>query len=97
MVLGDPTFLYAHIFHFCPPFRLTYDYTVLPIFGSIPLERMLFLIPPLGPTSNQPMITTQMSKDWMPSYGDKSKQAQVSPSKGQVTKEVVEKFHIVWW
>ena len=30
-------------------------------------------------------------------YEDKSKQAQGSPGKGQVDKEIIEKFHIVWW
>lgn len=30
-------------------------------------------------------------------YEDKSKQAQESPGKGQVNKEVIEKFRIVWW
>jgi hypothetical protein len=30
-------------------------------------------------------------------YEDKSKQAQESPGKGQVDKEVIEKFRIVWW
>jgi len=48
-------------------------------------------------TSNRPTITTQMSKDWMRPYEDKSKQAQESPGKGQVDKEVIEKFRIVWW
>ena len=48
-------------------------------------------------TSNRPMITTHMSKDWMRPYEDKSKQPQESPGKGQVDKEVIEKFRIVWW
>lgn len=30
-------------------------------------------------------------------YEDKSKQPQESPGKGQVDKEVIEKFRIVWW
>ena len=47
MVLGDTTCMYAHTFNFCPPFRLTYDYSVSPVIGSIPLKRVLSLIPPL--------------------------------------------------
>lgn len=57
--------------------------------GGLPVTRVT--------TSNRPMITTQMSKDWMRPYEDKSKQAQESPGKGQVDKEVIEKFHVVWW
>jgi hypothetical protein len=38
-----------------------------------------------------------MSKDWMRPYEDKSKQAQESPGKRQVDKEIIEKFRIVWW
>jgi len=57
--------------------------------GGLPVTRVT--------TSNRPMITTQMSKDWMRPYEDKSKQAQESPGKGQVDKEVIEKFRIVWW
>ena len=30
-------------------------------------------------------------------YEDKSQQAQESPGKGQVDKEIIEKFCIVWW
>ena len=47
MVLEDSTCVYAHTFNSCPPFRLIYDYSVLPVVGSIPLERVLSLIPPL--------------------------------------------------
>jgi hypothetical protein len=47
MVLGDTTCVYVHTFNFCPPFRLTYDYSVSPVIGSILLERVLSLIPPL--------------------------------------------------
>ena len=47
MVLGDTTCVYAHTFNFCPPFRLIYDCSVTPVVGSIPLERVLSLIPPL--------------------------------------------------
>jgi hypothetical protein len=47
--------------------------------------------------SNRPTITTQMSKDWMRPYEVKSKHPQESPGKGQVDKEVIEKFRIVWW
>lgn len=47
MVLGDTTFVYVHPFNFCSPCRLTYDYSVSPVVGSIPLERVLSLVPPL--------------------------------------------------
>ena len=47
MVLGDTTCVYAHQSNVCPPFRLTYDYSVSPVFSSIALERVLSLIPPL--------------------------------------------------
>lgn len=57
--------------------------------GGLPVTRVT--------TSNRPTITTQMSKDWMRPYEDKSKQAQESPGKRQVDKEVIEKFRIVWW
>lgn len=57
--------------------------------GGLPVTRVT--------TSNRPTITTQMSKDWMRPYKDKSKQAQESPGKGQVDKEIIEKFRIVWW
>jgi len=57
--------------------------------GGLPVTRVT--------TSNRPTITMQMSKDWMRPYEDKSKQAQESPGKGQVNKEIIEKFRIVWW
>jgi hypothetical protein len=57
--------------------------------GGLPVTRVT--------TSNCPTITTQMSKDWMRPYEDKSKQAQESPGKRQVDKEVIEKFRVVWW
>ena len=47
MVLGHTTCVYAHQFNVCPPFRLTYDYSVLLVVGSRALERVLSLIPPL--------------------------------------------------
>jgi hypothetical protein len=57
--------------------------------GGLPVTRVT--------TSNRPTITTQMSKDWMRPYEDKSKQVQESPAKGQIDKEIIEKFRIVWW
>jgi hypothetical protein len=57
--------------------------------GGLPVTRVT--------SSNRPTITTQMSKDWMRPYDDKSRQAQESPGKRQVDKEVIEKFRIVWW
>ena len=47
MFLGDTSCVYAHQSNVCPPFRLTYDYSVSPVVGSIALERALSLIPPL--------------------------------------------------
>ena len=47
MVLADTTCVYAYHSNLCPPFRLTYDYSVSPVFSSIALERVLSLIPPL--------------------------------------------------
>ena len=47
--------------------------------------------------SNRPAITTQMPKDWMRQYEDRSKEAQESPGKGQVDIEIIQKFRIVWW
>ena len=47
MVLADTTCVYAYHSNLCPPFRLTYDHSVSPVVGSIALERVLSLIPPL--------------------------------------------------
>ena len=56
--------------------------------GGLPVTRVT--------TSNRPSITTQMSKDWMRPYQDKSKETQESPGKRQVDKEIIEKFRVVW-
>ena len=47
MFLGDTNCMYAHQSNVCPPFRLTYDYSVLPVDGSIALGRVLSLTLPL--------------------------------------------------
>ena len=68
MVLGDTTCVYAYQSNLCLPFRLTYDYSVSPVVGSIVLERVLSLIPPLRIPSSCHLQPYHLSRRHPPNH-----------------------------
>ena len=68
MVLGDTTCMYAYQSNLCLPFRLTYDYSVSPVVGSIVLERVLSPIPPLRIPSHCHLQPCHLSRRHPPNH-----------------------------
>ena len=63
--------------------------TTLPQSARIPITQVT--------AANKPTITTQMAPDWMRTFEDRTQQLPAVPRRGQVDKEIVQRFRITWW